>query len=105
MGYTLCTPVEAEKLTTIMEPGNLENKFAVAVIKKEVLVGHLPEGKTGRFAKLFSTFYDPVTIILLLCRSKWQGNNTRQWKGDESSMQVAFLSQGEFLKCTEVSSL
>ena len=36
---------------------NIQEKFALAVKKKKKLVGgHLPKGKTGRFAKLFSTF-------------------------------------------------
>ena len=44
----LWTPVEGEELTTIMEPTNIQDKFAVAFKKKKKLVGHLPKGKTGR---------------------------------------------------------
>ena len=50
----LWTSVE-EELATIMEPTNIQDKFAVAVKKKKKLVGHLPKGKTGRFAK--TVFY------------------------------------------------
>ena len=48
--------VEEEELTTTMVPGNPEeDKFAVA-IKKEILGGHLPKGKKGRFAKTIFYF-------------------------------------------------
>ena len=55
MGYNayknFWTPVEGEELRAFMEPDNIEGKFAVAIMKKECLVAHLPKGKTGRFAK------------------------------------------------------
>ena len=50
----LWTPVEGEELTTIMEPTNIHDKFAVAVEKKKKLVGH--RGKQDDSPKLFSTF-------------------------------------------------
>ena len=50
----LWTPVEGEELTTIMEPTNIQGKFAVAVKKKKKLVSHLPKGKKARFAKTIS---------------------------------------------------
>ena len=52
----LWTPVEGEELTTIMEPANIQDKFAVAVKKKKKLVGRLAKGKTGRFAKTIFYF-------------------------------------------------
>jgi len=50
------TPVKSETLKAVMEPKNKRNKFAVAVMKNEVLVGHLPKRKTGRFAKMVFYF-------------------------------------------------
>lgn len=47
-----------------MELSNLEDKFTVAIMKKEVLVGDLPpeKGKTGRLAK-------PIFSFLRYCYS------------------------------------
>ena len=39
-------PVQGEKLKAIIELNNIENKFAVAIIKNDCLVGHLPKEKT-----------------------------------------------------------
>ena len=42
-----------------MEPGNIEDMFGVTFVK-DVLVGHLPIGKTGWFSKTVPTFYKSV---------------------------------------------
>lgn len=34
-----------------MEPENIVDKYAVAVIKKNKVVGHLMNGKSGKFVK------------------------------------------------------
>ena len=81
----LWTPVEKEELTNIMEPTNIQDKFAVAVKKKKKLVGHLSKGKTGQFAK--TIFY-----FLKSCESNRQSNKSRRWNGDESSMQTVVFS-------------
>ena len=39
-----------------MKPGNVVHKYAVCVKKGKVIVGHLPPGDTGRFAKLILCF-------------------------------------------------
>ena len=39
------------------EPENKTDKFSVAVVKKkDLVIGHLKKGKSGKFAKLFSFF-------------------------------------------------
>ena len=50
------TPVKGEMLKATMEPKNKKDKFAVAVMKNDCLVGHLPKEKTGRFAKMIFYF-------------------------------------------------
>ena len=40
-----------------LEPENEFDKFAVAVEKCDVVVGHLSKGKTDQFAKLFHFFF------------------------------------------------
>ena len=43
--------------TAVMQPNNLMDKFAVAVEKNELgVVGHLPLGKSGKFAKTIFYF-------------------------------------------------
>ena len=57
-------PVTGEMLKAVVEPKNKGYKFAVAIMKNDCLVGHLTKEKTGRFEKLFSTFYEPMTQTL-----------------------------------------
>ena len=61
MGYhvykTNWTRVVGEKLTGVMESNNLVDKYAVAVKRSdESIVGHLPLGKSGKFAKTIFYF-------------------------------------------------
>ena len=60
MGYHVYkknwTPSIGDELQGFMEPTNKLDKYAVAVKEKdEDVIGHLPLGKTGKFAK-FSIF-------------------------------------------------
>ena len=50
------TPMKSDMLKAVMEPKNKTDKFAVAVMKNDCLVGHLPKEKTGRFAKMIFYF-------------------------------------------------
>ena len=67
-----------------MEPDNIEDKFAVAIMKKECLVGHLPKGKTGRFAK--TVFYFLRSCYSNSCFLKVTGKAINQ--GDGKGMKV-----------------
>ena len=53
---SLWTPVQQEKLQGEMEPHNPVDKYAVAVKKDGKLVGHLPLGENGKFAKTIFYF-------------------------------------------------
>ena len=56
--------VKNEKLETRMKPENKEAKFAVAVIGgNHSIVGHLMEGKNGKFAKTILFFLRGVHMI------------------------------------------
>ena len=48
----LWKPCINEELTTAMEPDNVVDKYAVCVMKNDVIVGHLPHGINGRFIKI-----------------------------------------------------
>ena len=45
-----------EKLETEMEPDNVMDKYAVCVKKNTSIVGHIPLGKNGKFAKMVFYF-------------------------------------------------
>ena len=49
-------PFINEELTTAMELDNVVDKYAVCVKKNNVIVGHLPLGKDGRFGKMIFYF-------------------------------------------------
>ena len=49
-------PTVNEELETEMEPDNVMDKYAVCVKKKTCIVGHLPLGKNGKFAKMIFYF-------------------------------------------------
>ena len=45
-------PTVNEELETEMEPDNVMDKYTVCVKKNTSIVGHLPPGKKGKFAKI-----------------------------------------------------
>ena len=51
------TPFVGEKLDAAMQPSNIKDKYAVAIFQggRNMVIGHLPLGKSGKFAK--TTFY------------------------------------------------
>ena len=48
---SIWTPKIGEILLTEREPGNLMDKYVVCAKKENEIVGHLPLGKDGKFAK------------------------------------------------------
>lgn len=53
---SIWTPVIGEILTSERESGNIIDKYAVCVKKDNIIVGHLPLGKSGKFAKTIFYF-------------------------------------------------
>ena len=49
-------PKIGEKLLREREPDSPKDKYAVCIKKNECIVGHLPLGKTGNFAKTIFYF-------------------------------------------------
>ena len=49
-------PTVNEELETKVEPDNVMDKYAVCVKKNTSIVGHLPLGKNGKFAKMIFYF-------------------------------------------------
>lgn len=48
--------MQGEKLKTMIEPKNIEKKFAVAIMKNGCLFGHLPKEKPEKFPKIIFHF-------------------------------------------------
>ena len=48
-------------LATKIETANPFDKFAVAVLLEDDMVGHLPKGKLGQYAKIIS-FFSRLTL-------------------------------------------
>ena len=58
-------PTLGELLKAQLKPENEFSKFAVAVKKCDVVVGHLSKGKTGRFTNTISFFLRGSKLNLL----------------------------------------
>ena len=54
-------------LKAVVEPKNKDDKFAVAIMKDDYLVGHLSKKSTGRFAKI-------ILFFLRACDTNTQGD-------------------------------
>ena len=77
-------PKIGETLSTEREPGNSKDKYAVCVKKNEYIVGHLPLGKTGNFAK--TIFYFLRADKYSICEVEITGKPVNL--GDGEGMQV-----------------
>ena len=54
---TIWEPKNGEFLKTRLKPEHELDKYAIAVTKSSVVVGHFARGKTCRFAKSISFFF------------------------------------------------
>ena len=101
MGYheykNVWTPVIREVLACAMEPGNVKDKYAVAVKKSNDIIGHLPLGKNGRFAK--TIFYFLKSRETNTCKAVVTGNsvNLGKGKGMEVPCQLVFNGDEQYI--------
>ena len=82
------TPFVEEKLDAAMQPSNIKNKYAVAIFQggRNKVIGHLPLGKSGKFAKLI--FYFLKSAKENRCQIIVLGNVVN--KNDGLGMKVTF---------------
>ena len=94
---SIWTPKIGEKLQTKREPENLVDKYAVCVKKNHKIVGHLPLGRNGKFAK--TVFYFLRADEYGLCSVLVKGKPVNL--GDGDGMQVPctlnFSGQKKFI--------
>ena len=69
------TPTLQEQVYGEIEPHNPVDKYAVAVKKDEKVIGHLPLGENGKFAK---------AIFYFLRADPYAKCNITGWKGSKS---------------------
>ena len=83
-------PVIGEILNTCMEPQNEVDKYAVAVLDKEKsVIGHLPKGKSGKYAK--TIFYFLRNDSVNVCKVKVIGKAVNL--GDDKGMRIPCVLQ------------
>ena len=82
-------PVIGEVLKRCMEPQNEVDKYPVAVIFHCICFGHLPKGKSEKYAK--TIFYFLKTYSLNICYVKITRKPVNV--GDNKGMRIPFLLQ------------
>ena len=90
-------PEIGETLSTRREPENMEDEYAVCVLKSNAIVGHLKKGQSGRYAKtvfyfLRSDRYSSCTVKVRR-RAIILGNG----KGMQVTCTLPFIGQTRFL--------
>ena len=86
-----------EIVSTEREPGNLVDKYAVCVKKENEIVGHLPLGKDGKFAKTLFYFLraDEYGSCNVLIKGKLA--NLGNGDGMQVSCKLNFVGQKKFI--------
>ena len=84
-------------VSTVREPGNLLNKYAVCVKKENEVVGYLPFGKDGKFAKTVFYFlradeYDSCNVLI-----KGKPVNLGDGDGMQVSRTLNFADRKKFI--------
>ena len=91
------TPKIGEILSTEREPGSLVDKYAVYVKKENEIVGHLPFGRNGEFAK--TVFYFLRVDEYGSCNVLIKGKPVNLGDGDrmQVSCRLNFVGQKKFI--------
>ena len=94
---SIWTPTIGQILSTEREPGNLVDKYAVCIKNENEIVGHLPLGKDGKFAK--TVFYFLRADEYGSCNVLIKGKPVNLGDGDEMhvSCTLNFVGQKKFI--------
>ena len=94
---SIWTPKIDEILSTEREPRNLGDKDAVCIKKENEIVGHLPLGKDGKFAKTVFYFLraDEYGSCNVLIKGKLA--NLGDGDGMQVSCKLNFVGQKKFI--------
>ena len=94
-------PVKSEMLKAVVEPKNKEDKFAVAVMKDDCLVGNLPKEKTGRFAKIIFYFLQACNLNTCSVEITGKAINQGDVKGMKVPCKLYFSADDSFINILE----
>ena len=102
MGYhvykTNWTPVVGEKLTGVMESNNLMDKYAVAVKRGDGnIVGHLPLGKSGKFAETILYFLKPNKKHSCIIKVLGKAINSADALGIKVPCRLLFFAEEKYI--------
>ena len=86
-----------EVLQCRMEPENVVDKYAVAVMNKDRVVGHLMKGKSGKFAKTVFFFLRTDEINSATVKITGKVVNKGKGMGMEVPWSIAFTSSKTML--------
>ena len=94
------TPTIGEHLDALMEPNNSMDKYAVATFQKgkKQVIGHLPLGKSGKFAK--TVFYFLKANKDNKCQVEIVSNvvNQNDGLGMKVPSRIIFIAEEKYLK-------
>ena len=83
-------PVPNQCLETKAEVTNIVDRYAVAVLQEDEVVGHLPKGKLGRYAKTISFFLTASVRNTCLVIVSGKAVNLGDRKGMQVTCQLKF---------------
>ena len=83
-------PVPNQCLETKAEVTNIVDRYAVAVLQEDEVVGHLPKGKLGRYAKTISFFFTASVRNTCLVIVSGRAVNLGDGKGMQVPCQLKF---------------
>ena len=96
---TLWNPLIGEFLSCEREPDNSMDKYAVCVKKEIKIVGHLPLGKSGKFAKII--FYFLRADELSSCKIVATGKLVNLGHGEGMQVRCKLIFTG-IEKCIDI---
>ena len=85
-----------EVLKAKIEPTNIVDKYAVSVLHDDRVVGHLKQGKSGRFAK--TIFYFLRADIYSSCTVIGKAINLGDGEGMQVPCQLKFTGQEKYVE-------
>ena len=91
------TPCENEILPCIMEPTNVLDKYAVAVVKENKVIGHLMKGQKGNFAKIIFYFLNASSSNVCNCKVIGKPVNLGSGMGMQVPCKLIFSGQEIFI--------
>ena len=95
------SPKEKDILNTEIDPSNVVDKFAVVIKNNTTTVGHLPQGKTGRFCKTVFYFLKIDNTSCKVVITSPKAVNLGDGLGMRIPCKLTFRGQSQFVDILE----